>query len=253
MAVIASRAELVSYIKRKLGEPVIDINIADEQIEDCIQDAFDFFLDYHYEGQQRKFYAVQLTEEDIQNRYIETPTGLLAVSHVFKPNDNAFGSTNANSLFSYEYHFTRNEIFGLARGTQGASTYFITETYFSQLVDTLQFNLQYRYRSAVKKLYIDTDWNREFRVGDFLVYEGLEKLDPEEYPELYNEWVIKDLTVAMAKKQWGMNLSKYQELQLPGGVTLNGDRIMEEGKAEIEEIKSEFVLKYQEPDGMLIG
>jgi hypothetical protein len=244
-----TRDELKAYVLRKLGSPVIEINIAPEQLEDAVQNALEFFTEYHIDAQERTFVAVEISQLDIDNGFVLTPNNLSGISRVFKSGQGSFGET----LFDIDYHITKNQIFELTRNGSGISSYFITEQYISQMNDALNFEYQYRYSKVKNILYIDTQWSTQFSVGSYLLYEAREELDPEVYNEIYGHWVVKDLATAMAKKQWGVNISKFQEIVLPGGAILNGERILDEGKAEIEEIKNEFIMKFQEPDSFMMG
>lgn len=247
-----TREELKQYILTRLGSPVIEINIADEQVDIAIQDAFDFFGEYSVDGMENTFIAHQITQTDIDNRYIPVPVNVTGVNKVFRPRNRSFGLTGDN-LFNIEYYLYRNEIFELAQSGGGLSSYYITMQQIALMDDILNFNLHYRFSTPTNRLYIDTDWVRNFPVGSFLAFEAYQKLDPEEYPELYNNWVIRDLSTALAKRQWGANLSKYEQIQLPGGVTLNGTTLYEQAELEIDRIKTDFIQKFQEPPEMYVG
>lgn len=253
MTNLTSRADLKSYVLRKLGSPVIEINIADEQLEDCITDALQFMNEYHVDAIEHRYIAQQVTTQDITNKYITVPAGVSGINQVLKPNDTAFGAGVGENLFDIRYHFYRNEIFDLTKSGAGMSAYYITENYISQLNDIVNFDLRYRFSKVTNRLHVDTNWETTFREGNFIVYECYEEIDPEIYPELYNHWVLKELTAAYAKKQWGTNLTKFTQVQLPGGNMLNGELILNEGKEELERVKNDFIMRFQEPSGIYYG
>ena len=248
MAKINTRTELKQYILRKLGHPVININLADEQIEDAIYDSFSYFQDYHYEGSERTFIARQITADDMTNKWIPTPSNVMTVMKVFKPHDTAFGASIGESLFDIQYQFFRNEIFELTRSGSQLSNFHIVLQYIAEMNDMLNFNLRFRYTGTENKLYVDADWRRTFRQGTYLCYEAVVRNDPEvDAPHLYDHWVIKKLAVLEAKKQWGQNLMKFQGVQLPGGITMNGEKIYADADAELQKFKDEFQTNFQEP------
>lgn len=254
MARINTRAAFKEYVMRKLGHPVINVNLAPEQLEDAVNDAILYFQDYHYEGSERTFIARLLTQDDVNNRWIPTPSNTMTVMKVFKPNDTAFGASIGESLFDIQYHFFRNEIFELTRSGSQLSNFYITLQYIAQMNDMLNFNLRFRYTGAENKLHIDTKWGTTLQAGRYVVYEAVVRNDPEtDAPYLYDHWVLKKLAELEAKRQWGMNLMKFQGVQLPGGITMNGEKIYGDAESELEKFKDTFQTNFAEPLELHIG
>jgi hypothetical protein len=254
MARINTRTALKEYIMRKLGHPVINVNLAPEQLEDAVNDAFLYFSDYHYEGSERTFIARKITQEDLDNRWIPTPSNVMTVMKVYKPNDTAFGTSIGDSLFDLQYHFFRNEIFELTRSGSQLSNFHIVMQYIAEMNGILNYELRFRYTGAENKLYIDADWSKRFSVDKYVVYEAVVRNDPEvDAPFLYDHWVVKKLAMLEAKKQWGLNLMKFTGVQLPGGISMNGERIYSDADKELEEFKASFQTNFQEPLELQIG
>jgi hypothetical protein len=251
---ISSRAALKQYILQKLGEPVINVNLADVQLDNAINDAILYFQEYHYEGSETTFIARQLSQQDIENKWIPTPSNVMTVIKVFKPHDTAFGAGIGESLFDIQYQFFRNEIFELTRSGSQLSNFHIVLNYIAQMNDMLNFPLRHRYQGAENKLYVDGNWSRMFREGKYLVYEAMVRNNPDDdAPMLFDNWALKKLAELEAKKQWGMNLMKFQGVQLPGGITMNGEKIYSDADAELTQFKQTFQTNFQEPLSMLIG
>lgn len=253
---IQSRQDLVEYIYRKLGAPVIEINLDDTQVEDSITDALQFFQEYHFDGSERRYISQQVTQADIDNKYIQTPPNVSSVSRVFRKQAATIGSGNTSpgNLFDLQHQFTKNEIYEIARNnTGGLLGYYVTFQYISNLDDIINFHLYHRFRKPTRKLHIDTDWQENFPVGSFIVYECFEEINPETFSQIYDNWYLKRLCVAHAKKQWATNIKKFAGIQLPGGVTLDGQTMYSEAIEEITMLEQDVIQKFSEPDGFLIG
>lgn len=249
MAVPTNRNELITYCKRYCGEPVIEVNVASEQIDDAIDDAFHFWREYHYEGTVREYLAHEITQQDIDNKYITLPDGVQAVKRVLNFQANAALSTT--SLFNVQYQLRLNDLWDLSR--VNISDYWIARQYISLLDDILNPELLFRHEKEAKKLHIDFNWSNETDPGAYLLVELVKYIDIDEHPGIFGNWVLRQLAGANTKWRWGNNLSKFEGIQLPGGVTLNGREIMSEAKEEIQELKQEFIMKYQEPDDFFVG
>jgi len=243
-----SRAELIQYCLRALGAPVIEVNVDDDQLDDRLDDALQFYQDYHSDATVQHFRKYRLTQTDIDNEYIEIPENLLFVSRILP-----WGHTNNRSEFSIEYQMHLNDIYDL-RSPGSILNYEMTKQYLSILDMTLNSNLDQRIRfnRHMNKLFIDTDWD-EFKVGDWIVIEGYSTIDPDDYVDIYNDLFLKRYLTALIKRQWGINLKKFQGMQLPGGVEFNGQTIFDEATAELEKIEDTMASRYQVPPMMAIG
>lgn len=246
MAIPTNRTELKDYCLRRCGAPVIDINVADEQVEDAVDDAIDFFQEYHFDGIERQYLAHEITAADKTNRYIQLSDDITSVQRVLP-----FSSASSvDSLFSVEYRLRFNDLRDVS--SLNMADYFIAKQYLAILDDMLTPDMRIRYKRHTERLYIDDDWGR-FPEGSFFLIELHQVIDPQVHTKMYGNWLLRDLAAAYVKKQWGTNLIKFAEIQLPGGTMLNGERILEEAKQEIEQLKNEFILKYQEPDDFFVA
>tara|TARA_Y100001973_G_scaffold76160_1_gene111315 strand:+ start:2621 stop:3376 length:756 start_codon:yes stop_codon:yes gene_type:complete len=237
------------YCLRHCGFPVIDIQIADEQIDDAISDAFNFWREYHYEGTERRYLAHEISQDDINNRHITLPVGVQAVIRVLNYGSNAARSSNA--FTNVQYQLRLNDMWDLS--SVNMSDYWIARQYISLIDDILNGDLQFRFTKHNNLLHIDLDWDQEFKVGQYILIELTQYVDGDEYGMIYDNWVLKQLAASYTKLRWGNNLLLFDGVQLPGGVTLNGERIIEQAKDEIEKYQQEFIMKYSEPDDFFLS
>ena len=278
MSRLSSRQELKDYCLRRLGYPVIEINVDDSQVEDRLDDALLLFSEMHYDGTERVFLPKQLTQTDIDNRYIDLkaatiadsskgivaapamdPDGssILSVVKVFQMFNTLGGSAGIN-IFDAKYQIALNDLFGLYSSTGSGYTmgsiqhYDITKRHLALLQDYLTPEKTVRFSKVTNKIYLDTEW-KDFTPGDFLMFEAYKILDPNTYPEIYNDRLLKSYTTALIKKQWGSNLSKYNGIALAGGVTLNGLEIYNEALAEIDALEKEMASRYELPPDFMVG
>lgn len=278
MARIQTRQELKDYCLRRLGYPVIEINVDDAQIEDRLDDALLLFSEMHYDGTERVFLPKQVSQTDIDQKYIdlEAPTvanetlgivaapamdpdgnSILSVVRVFQLFDTLGGSAGVN-IFDAKYQIALSDMFGLYSSTGSGFTmgsiqhYDITKRHLGLLQDYLTPEKAVRFSKVTNKIYLDTDW-KNFQAGDWVMFEAYKILDAEEYPEIYNDRLLKAYATALIKKQWGSNLSKYNGISLAGGVTLNGSQIFSEALQEIDLVEKEFASRYELPPDFMVG
>jgi len=275
MAKIQTRQELKDYCLRRLGYPVIEINVDDSQIEDRLDDALLLFSEMHYDGVERVFLPKQITETDIQQKYIDLtvateadesknivaappmdPDGnsIISVVRVFQLFDTLGGSAGVN-IFDAKYQIALNDLFGLySSGLVVGSLqhYDITRRHLGLLQDYLTPENTVRFSKVTNKIYLDTDW-KQLSAGDFFLFEAYKILDPEVYTEIYNDRLLKAYATSLIKKQWGSNLSKYNGIALAGGVTLNGSQIFQEALQEIDLLEKEFSSRYELPPDFMVG
>lgn len=241
MATISSRTDFHEYCLRKLGKPVIDINVTDDQVNDRIDEALKLYWEQHYDGQNQIYYKKQITQEDIDNRYITMPENIIGAVNVF-PFTGPGG--RMGDIFDIQYQIALNDLYNLT--TVSIVPYVMTMTHLNVLQDILVGTPPFRYNRHGNKLYIDTNWNK-FNVGEYLLVEAYEVLDPEFYADVWSDrWFINYAT-ALIKLQWGNNLSKFTGVQLPGGVMLNGPGIVQSAEQEIANLNEELRDKYAMP------
>jgi hypothetical protein len=247
MAIPASREQLKDWCLRQLGHPVIEINVDDDQVEDRIDEAFQYFRDFHYDGVERTYVKHQMTETDKQNKYIPVTDSIIGVSRIFP-----VGSTNASvNMFDLRYQLRLHELYDFT--STSYVNYVLTQQHIRTLDLLFSGETPVRFNKHSNKLYIDWDWNYDIQVGEFIIIEGTIVLDPNEYNDVYNDRMLKKLATAYIKKQWGANMSKFAGMQLPGGITMNGVQIFQDAVAEIKELEEEIRTTFQEPPQFLMG
>ena len=230
---VASRQGLIDYCLRELGEPVVEINIDDQQIEDRTDEAIEYWRQNHYDGIEKVYLKHLVTEEDAQNKYIPINDLIYGVSRVFPI---ATGTSTSKSIFDLQYQLRLNDLYDLT----STSIIYYTQvmSHLTLLSDTLNGKPLYRFNRLTNKLYIDESWGDNIPVGNYLLVECYRVLDPVEVPRMYNDSWLKHYLTALLKKQWATNIKKFQGLQLPGGVVIDGDKLYSEAKEEIQELES---------------
>lgn len=246
MAEPTTREEFGEYCLRRLGKPVITINVSPEQLDDRIQDALNYYYDYHFEGSEKTYYKHQITQEDKDNRYITLPENIMGVVKLYN------GSTFANSysLFDVRYQIALNDLYTLT--TKSMVPYYMTMQHLSLLEQLLVGERLVQYNRHIRQLDIHTDWDK-YQVGDYLVVEAQQVVDPELHANVWKDRWLKEYTTSLIKRQWGSNLSKFRDIPLPGGMVLNGPQIFAEAEREITKLESEMINSYSIPIGLYIG
>ena len=281
MAQPASRSQLKDYCLRQLGAPVLEINVADEQVDDIIDDAIQYFHERHFDGVLRTYLKYEITQNDIDrgkgpgqdgvlgittttatstidgasmqfdweenSNYLQVPPSVIGIDKVFHFD----GSQSMSSgMFSIKYQLFLNDIYFW--GAMEMLTYNMTRTYLSDLEFALTTQKQFRFNQRMDRLYLDVSWS-ELTPGDYLVIDCFRTLDPNDYTRVWNDSFLKKYTTALLKKQWGQNLIKFQGVKLPGGVELNGREIYEDGVKELEIIREMMSNTYELPPLDMIG
>ena len=280
MAQPSSRSELINYCKRQLGAPVLEINVADEQIDDLVDDAIQYFQERHFDGVGQVFLKYQLTQEDIDrgrapnntSAGIVTTTASTTIAGVsttfsYKENSNFlqippsvigitkiyhFDGTNTttNNMFSVKYQLFLNDIYYW--GSTEILTYAMTKTYLEDLDFLLTTQKQIRFNQRQDRLYLDIDWG-SVQVGDYIIIDCYRILDPNEYSRVWNDSFLKKYLTSLIKKQWGQNLIKFQGVKLPGGIELNGRQIYDDAQKELDVISEKMMSTYELPPLDMIG
>lgn len=274
MARPSSRAELIAYCKRQLGAPVLQINIDDDQVDDIIDTAIQFYQEWHYDGVETMYLKHEITEEDQnrftgsdeseeapnddiwvnRNNYIEVPDHVLGVTKVFGVSSNWV----RNDLFGLSNQYFLMDIFsfssGFAFGNFDMTNYYMIRQYFETLDMVVNTGalVQFRFNKRQDRLYLDVDKSR-IVPGNYLLIECHRALDPEDWSQVYNDSFLKKYATALMKKQWGQNLIKYNNVTLPGGLSLNGRQLYEDALGEIEQLENDMPTKYTLPPIDMIG
>ena len=247
MSVPASRDDLKTWCLRQLGFPVIEINVDDDQVEDRIDEALQFFQDFHFDGVERWYLKHQITSANVTNGYVPISDNIIGVTRVFP-----VGSTNASAnMFDLRYQLRLHELYDFT--STSYVNYVLTQQHIRTLDMLFSGETPVRFNRHTDKLYIDWNWQSGIIEGEWIVIEGYIIIDPASYSKVYNDRMLKRLATALIKRQWGANMSKFAGMQLPGGVTLNGPAMYQDAIAEIKEIEELIQSTYQEPPNFLVG
>ena len=280
MAQPSSREGLIDYAKRQLGFPVLEINVADEQFQDLLDDAIQIYQERHYDGIARMYLKYKITQDDIDrgqarggdstlgittttttstvglsttfdleenNNYIQMPPSVIGVNQIFKVRSD----TVYDGLFNIRCQLLVNDLY--AFGSIDLLQYSMVQTKLEDITFLLNPNVRYRFNIRQDRLYIDIDWGAAVNVGDYLVIDCFRILDPDDFTKVYNDQFLKRYFTALCKRQWGQNLIKFQGVQLPGGIQLNGRQIYDDGVAELAEIRAKMASDYEMPPLDMIG
>lgn len=247
MATITSRSDLKDYCLRRLGSPVIEINVDEDQIEDRIDDAFQFYREYHYDAVEKVYLKHEITANNISDQYIELSDAVVGVERVF-PFMNKSTGTN---IFDIKYQILINDLYTLM------STDLIYYTEVRQELELINQLLvgqkPIRFNRHMNRLHIDMDWVADVVPGTYIIVECWRILDPNVFTDVYNDMFLKRYATALIKRQWGDNMKKFSGVQLPGGVTLNGEVVYQEAVEEIRQIETEIQSRFELPVDMFVG
>ena len=247
MAVPTSRAEFKEYCLRKLGKPVIEINVDDDQVEDRIDECLRYYWDYHFDGSERVFYKHQIAQADIENRYITLPENIIGAVRVFPIGD---PSIRSDDMFNIRYQIALNDLYTLT--SYSMIPYYMAMQHLALISEFLVGNQPIRYSRHRDRLYIDTKWTN-YNVGEFILVEAYEVMDPDVFEDVWADRWLQNYTSEKIKYQWGSNLTKFSGMQLPGGVQFNGEKIMDDAKNAIDKMEEEMINSYSLPVMDMIG
>lgn len=247
MSIPNSRSLLKDWCLRQLGHPVIQINVDDDQVEDRIDEALQYFHDFHYDGIEKWYVSYQITGTDKANKYITIDENIIGVTRIFP-----VGSTNASvNMFDLRYQLRLHELYDFT--STSYVSYVLTQQHIRTLDLLFSGETPIRWSRHTNKLYIDWDWENDIETGEYLVIEGWKVIDPDQYTDVYNDRMLKKLATAYIKKQWGTNMKKFQGMQLPGGIMMNGQLIHDEAVNEIAQLEQDIRLIYEQPPQFLVG
>ncbi|MEK9699635.1 MAG: hypothetical protein VW270_27905 [Candidatus Poseidoniales archaeon] len=247
MANPSTRDELKKYCLRRLGHPVVEINIDEDQMQDRIDDALEFYRDYHYDGVERTFYKHQVTSSDITNEYIAIPSNINGVINVFPLGT----GLNANNLFNLRYQITLNEIYDWSHAQ--FQNYTESMRRIALMEEIFVGKQPLRFNRHMDRLFIDMDWSTRVTAGEYIIIEAYRVLDPDTYTSVWGDRWLRQYCTQLFKRQWGENLKKFEGMQLPGGVQFNGQQIWSEADEEVKRLEEEVVNNYSMPAMDMIG
>ena len=248
MANPTNREELKQFCLRKLGKPVIEINVADEQLEDRIDDALKMYHDFHYDGIERVIIKHEISQDDIDNGYIGMSDAVISIETILDLNT----GSSSEILFDAEYHMTWDALYAFNSTPASLQHYAATKENINLINEMLNGRKPLRYRRHTDKLYIDMDWS-SISVGSYIVIQAYQIINPDEYQQVWADRWLREYTTELFREQWGHNLSKYSGVQMPGGVTFNGSEILSEAQTRLRELEEELRNTYEEPPTFYMG
>ena len=280
MAKPSTRQGLIDYCLRRLGAPVLEINVDDDQIDDLVDDAIQYFNERHFDGVERMFLKYEIQQADIDrgkasgttgvgivtttatsvdsgsgsftssfyenSNFIQVPDSVSGIEKVFKFDT----SSISGGMFSIKYQLFLNDLYYF--NSVELLQYAMTKSYLEDIDFLLTTDKQIRFNKRQDRMYLDIDWNAQ-NAGDFLVIDCYRALDPASFTQVYNDSFVKKYLTALIKRQWGQNLLKFRGVKLPGGIELNGREIYEDAERELEQLKQTMMLEHELPPLDLIG
>jgi hypothetical protein len=275
MAKPASRQELVNYCLRRLGAPVLEINVDDDQVDDLVDDALQLFYERHFDGVERMYLKYKLTQEDINrgkstgttgvgivtttgtsqgktfnfyetSNFIQVPDSVIGIEKVFK-----FDTSDiSGGMFSIKYQLFLNDLYSF--NSVELLQFAMVKSYLEDIDFLLKTDKQIRFNKRQNRMYLDIDWGAQ-KADTFFVIDCYRILDPNDFTKVYNDSFIKRYLTALIKRQWGQNLIKFRGVKLPGGVELNGREIYDDAEKEIQSILDRMSMDYELPPYDFIG
>ena len=281
MAQPASRSDLVNYCKRQLGAPVLEINVAEEQIDDLIDDALQYFHERHFDGVVQTYLKYKITEGDINrgrtrgdnqtvgivtttasstidgasvtfsfeenSNYLQIPPQVIGINKIFRYDGS---QTVTNNMFSVKYQLFLNDLYNFS--SVDILSYAMVKRYLEDVDFLLNTEKQIRFNQRQDRLYLDVDWG-DVTKDDYLIIDCYRLLDPNDFTRVWNDSFLKRYVTQLIKRQWGQNLMKFQGVKLPGGVELNGRQIYDDDQKELDVIREVMSNTYELPPLDMIG
>jgi hypothetical protein len=265
-----TRETLKQYALRNLGKPVIEINVSEEQLEDRIDEALQYYAQYHYDGIRRTYLKYKLTAADKtrltninavsesatdgsvttnwneDQNYLIVPQSVVSIINIFP-----FSNKGNLNLFDVRYQLRLNDLYDFS--STSIVHYEMTMRHLDFLDHILVGEKPIRYNQHQNRLYIDMDWENDIAAGEYLIFECYRKLDPDSHTDIYDDLYLKRYTTALIKRQWGQNLSKFSGTAMLGGVTLNGPELFSTAIAEQQKLEEEIRSNWEEPPHIMLG
>ena len=286
MAQPSTRQELIDYCLRQLGAPVLEVNVADEQIQDLLDDALQYFQERHFDGVEQVYLKYEVTQDDIDrgkarppgvggtttvgiastsattnivgtattftyyenSNYLQVPPNIFGINRVMQYDDAQ--SMSMSNMFSFKYQMFLNDVWNW--GSMDLLSYSMSRSYLETINFLLNTHKQIRFNQRADRMYLDVDWG-QLRKGQFLIIDCWRALDDSDYARVWNDSFLKKYLTALIKRQWGMNLIKFQGVKLPGGLEFNGRQIYEDGQADLDKILEQMSSTYELPPMDMIG
>jgi hypothetical protein len=279
MAKPSTRQGLIDYCLRKLGAPVLEINVDDDQIDDLVDDTIQYFNERHYDGVEKMYLKYKITSDDVSrgrakgtdgvgivtttgtstivgaattfsfyenSNYIQVPESVIGIERIFKFDT----SSISGGMFSIKYQLFLNDLYYF--NSVELLQYSMVKSYLEDIDFLLTTDKQIRFNKRQDRLYLDIDWGSQ-TANEFIVIECYRALDPASFTQIYNDSFVKRYLTALIKRQWGQNLIKFNGVKLPGGIELNGRQLYEDAERELDDIKQRMTMEYELPPLDFIG
>jgi len=275
MAKPSTRQQLIDYCLRRLGAPVLEINVDDDQIDDLVDDALQYFNERHFDGVERMYLKYKITQEDIDrgsakntsgpgivtttgssdigsfdfyesSNYIQVPDSVIGIEKVFKFDT----SSISGGMFSIKYQLFLNDLYYF--NSVELLQYAMVKSYLEDIDFLLTTDKQIRFNKRQNRMYLDIDWGAQ-SAGNFLVIDCYRILDPNDFTKVYNDSFLKQYLTSLIKRQWGQNLIKFRGVKLPGGIELNGREFYDDAQRELDDLKQRMASEYELPPYDFIG
>jgi len=271
MAIPTTKATFKSYCLRALGFGVIDINVSDDQVDDRIDEALQYFAQYHYDGIEKMYLKYQITEADVTraatnttttatdtidstitasfgegNGFIPMPSSVVSVIQIFPFDDSA-----TNNMFDIRYQLRLNDLYDFS--STSIIHYQMTMQQLDHLSHILVGEKPVRFNQHQNRLYVDMDWANDVNAGEYLIIECYRKIDPATYSDIFDDIYLKRYATALIKRQWGANLSKFNGVAMLGGVTMNGETIYSQALEELDKLEEQIQLSFETPIDYMVG
>lgn len=246
MALPIDRESFKQYCLRRVGAPVTQINVDEDQIQDRIDDALNIYWDVHFDGTEKQYYKALIDDTAVANKYITLPDNIIGAVNIFPIGS----SLSTNNLFNIRYQIALNDLYDLTATTM--VPYYMAMQHIQLLEQLLVGQQPIRYNRRSNRLYIDMDWNKA-PVGTYILVEAFQIVDPEVYPNVWKDRWLLEYATQLIKKQWGDNLIKYTGVSLPGGMQFNGQKIYDDAAAEVRRMEDQMLRGFSAPIQMFIG
>ena len=250
MALPATRQQYIDYCLRKLGDPVIEINVDEDQIQDRIDEAFLYYREYHSDASVRTFLKHLITSDDVTNEYITLSTDILFVSKVFPLSSGLTG----RDMFDIKYQMMLNDMSSIIHFAGDLAYYEQMQQYLSLLDMKLNGQPQVQHSRRENRLYIHGDFtDGDIKAGDYIIAEVYTQLNPTTNTSIWADMWLLEYGTALIKQQWGQNLIKFEGMQLPGGVIINGRQLYDDATGEVEKLRENIRMEHEMPADFFVG
>ena len=249
MALPTTRNEFKAYCLRKLGAPVIQINVDDDQVEDRIDEALQYYYDYHFDGIEKYFFKHQVTQEDKDNGYIQLPpeAGIIGITRIYPIGD---PSMRSDDIFNIRYQIALNDLYNLT--SVSMVPYYLTMEHLALIQEILVGKQPIDFNRHTDRVYVRMGWEKP-AIGEYLMFETYRKLNKDEYSDIWSDRWLQNYATVLVKEQWGSVLTKFVDGQLVSGMRFNGEKIYNDAVAERKKLEDEMIYTFSTPPEMFVG